>query len=155
MIRVQTEDFDIGEEIDRLSAGRPEVGAVVSFTGLVRARESVGDEPVTAITLDHYPAMSRAKLEEIEAEARRRWALADCLVIHRYGRLLPGERIVLVVTLAPHRADAFAAASFLMDWLKTRAPFWKLEETATGKRWVGAAATDDAAARRWGTTAED
>ena len=145
MIRIQREDFDPGHEADVLIRGRTDIGALVTFTGLVRG------EPGNAITLEYYPAMAQKELEAIEAQARERWPLQECLVIHRHGTLLPGERIVLVVTASAHREAAFAAAEFLMDYLKTRAPFWKQETTAAGTRWVEATAQDDEAAERWKT----
>lgn len=147
MIRVQADRFDVGAELARFTEGRTDIGAVASFTGLVRDRHN--GETVTAMTLEHYPGMTEAELERIEAEARARWPLDDCLVIHRYGRMLPGEPIVLVLTASAHRAAAFEACAFLMDWLKTKAPFWKLEETPEGERWVEARASDDDAAARW------
>ena len=147
MIRVQREDFDPGVEIAALAAGNAKIGAVVSFVGLVR--ESTGRDSVRAMTLEHYPAMTEKKLAEIEAEARGRWPLEASLVIHRYGQLAPGDRIVLVVTASAHREAAFAACQFLVDWLKTRAPFWKVEETPQGPRWVESRAADDAAAAAW------
>ena len=146
MIRVQTEDFDAGREIENLSRGKTGIGGVVAFIGTVRGG---GKEGVKAMTLEHYPGMTEQELAAIEAEANRRWNLEASLIIHRYGRLLPGERIVLVVTASPHRADAFAANEFLVDWLKTKAPFWKLEETREGEHWVEARASDDHAAKRW------
>jgi molybdopterin synthase catalytic subunit len=148
VIRVQREDFDMGAEIERLTRGRAGVGGIVSFVGVVR--EGVGPERVTAMTLEHYPGMTERALEEIDAEARRRWPLEAALIVHRYGRLEPGERIVLVVTASSHRAAAFEACAFLVDWLKTKAPFWKLETTPSGDRWVEAQASDDEAAGRWG-----
>ena len=147
MIRVQREDFDIGAEIERLTKGKHGIGGIVSFLGVVR--DAAGESRVGAMTLEHYPGMTEKKLGEIEAEARRRWRLEASLIIHRYGRLEPGERIVLVVTAAAHRKAAFEACEFLVDWLKTKAPFWKLEETAAGPRWVEAQSGDDAAAKRW------
>jgi len=144
MIRIQREDFDPGREMEALSAGRTDIGALVSFTGLVRA-----DDGLAALELEHYPAMAQKELETIEEEARRRWRITDCLVIHRHGKLEPGERIVLVVTASAHRGDAFAAAEFLMDYLKTRAPFWKQVEYADRKTWVEAKSSDDALAERW------
>lgn len=147
MIRIQTDDFDPGREVEALTRGRTEVGAVVTFTGLVR--DHAQGKAVSGIVLEHYPAMAMRELESIEAEARRRWALQDCLVIHRHGALAPGQRIVLVVTLSAHRGDAFAAAEFLMDYLKTRATFWKRETTAAGSDWVEAKTSDDEAADRW------
>ncbi len=146
-VRVQAEDFDMGAEVAALTAGRPSIGGVASFLGLVR--DVAGGAPVTAMTLEHYPGMTERQLETIEAEARARWPLDDVLIIHRYGRLEPGDRIVLVVTASAHREAAFDACRFLMDWLKTKAPFWKLEDTPDGERWVAAKASDDAAAARW------
>jgi molybdopterin synthase catalytic subunit len=145
MIRVQREDFDPGIEIARLGAGNPRIGGVASFIGIVR--DAAGT--LESMTLEHYPGMTERKLAEIEAEASRRWRLEASLIIHRYGRLLPGERIVLVVTAAPHRADALESCAFLIDWLKTKAPFWKLEARRDGESWVAARAEDDAAAKGW------
>jgi molybdopterin synthase catalytic subunit len=147
MIRLQREDFDIGREVDALTRGRNDIGAVVTFTGLVK--DTAHGASVSAIELEHYPAMAAAELERIEKEAASRFNLQVSLVIHRYGKLEAGARIVLVATAAAHRADAFAAAEFLMDYLKTRAPFWKREHTAEGLRWVEAEAKDDAAGARW------
>lgn len=147
MIRVQREDFDPGQEIAALTRGRGDIGGVVSFVGVVRDR--AGDKAIGAMTLEHYPGMTEKQLQDIEAEANRRWQLAATLIVHRYGKLLPGERIVLVVTASPHRDAAFDACRFLIDWLKTKAPFWKLEETSAGAGWVEAQASDDAAAQRW------
>jgi molybdopterin synthase catalytic subunit len=145
MIRVQIGDFDAGREIETLTSGKTSIGGVVSFIGTVRG----GGDGVKSMTLEHYPGMTEQELAAIEAEANKRWKLEASLIIHRYGKLLPGERIVLVVTASSHRADAFAANEFLVDWLKTKAPFWKLEETAQGERWVEAQASDDKAAKRW------
>ena len=147
MIRVQEEDFDIAAETAELRTEAPGAGAVVTFTGVVRA-SSTG-EALTAMTLEHYPGMTEARLAGIEAEARARWPLQAVRIVHRVGRLAPGANIVLVVTAAAHRGEAFAAAEFLVDWLKTRAPLWKMEETASGARWVETRAEDDAAAARW------
>ena len=147
MIRVQREDFDVGAELERLAEGKPGIGGIASFVGLVR--DVAGGAAIGAMTLEHYPAMTERQLGEIEAEARRRWELEAVLIIHRYGRLEPGERIVLVATASAHREAAFQSCHFLIDWLKTKAPFWKLEETPEGARWVDAAASDDAAAMRW------
>ena len=147
MIRVQREDFDVGAEIARLTGGRHGIGGVASFIGLVR--DMAGGDKIGAMTLEHYPGMTEKKLAEIEAEANRRWPLEASLIIHRYGRLEPGERIVLVVTASSHRAAALESCQFLIDWLKTKAPFWKLEETPSGGQWVDARDADDAAARRW------
>ena len=147
MIRVQQQAFDVSAEIAKLTAGNSKIGGVASFIGFVRD-ESQG-KAVTARTLEHYPGMTEKKLEEIEAEANRRWPLAGSLIVHRYGKLAPGEAIVLVATASAHRQAAFESCQFLMDWLKTQAPFWKQEETATGKRWVEACDTDMTAAQNW------
>ena len=147
MIRVQREDFDVGAELDRLARGNPRVGGIASFIGLVR--DMGGGERVSALTLEHYPGMTEKKLAGIEAEAYRRWPLDAVTIIHRTGRLLPGERIVLVATASPHREAALEACHFLIDWLKTDAPFWKSEETPQGEHWVEAKAEDDAAKERW------
>lgn len=147
MIRVQEQDFDVGAEIEALTAGKHDIGGVVSFVGLVR--DMAGGAKVGAMTLEHYPGMTEKQLREIDEEANRRWPLAASLIVHRYGRLEPGARIVLVVTASPHREAAFAACHFLIDWLKTKAPFWKLEDTAEGAKWVAADARDDDAAARW------
>ena len=151
MIRVQEEDFDVGAEIAALSRGRHDIGGVVSFVGLVRdmVGNAAGEASVNAMTLEHYPGMTERMLAEIEAEAQARWPLAASLIIHRHGRLEPGERIVLVITASAHRKAAFEACEFLIDWLKTKAPFWKLEDTADGPQWVDARHEDDAAAKRW------
>jgi len=143
-VRVQAERFDVGRELAGFGAGNVRIGGIASFVGLVR---DLGG--LAAMTLEHYPGMTERELERIEAEARRRWELEDCLVVHRYGRMEPGEPIVLVATAATHRAAAFESCEFLMDWLKTKAPFWKLEETAEGASWVDARETDDTAAARW------
>jgi molybdopterin synthase catalytic subunit len=147
MIRVQREDFDVGAELEKFGHGNLRVGGIVSFVGLVR--DIAGGEKITAMTLEHYPAMTEKALADIEAEARRRWPLEACLIIHRFGRLEPGDRIVLVATSSAHREAAFESCHFLIDWLKTKAPFWKLEETPRGERWVEAQASDDRAAQRW------
>jgi molybdopterin synthase catalytic subunit len=147
MIRVQREDFDVGLELDRLAAGNRSIGGISSFVGLVR--DMAGTETIGAMTLEHYPGMTEKQLAAIEAEARRRWPLEASLIIHRYGRLEPGDRIVLVATGSTHRAAAIESCTFLIDWLKTKAPFWKLEETAAGGRWVEAKDSDDSAAQRW------
>ena len=147
MIRVQREDFDLGAELAALTAGNPKVGGLAVFVGLVR--DLSGDSAVGAMTLEHYPGMTERMLAEIEAEARERWPLEASLVVHRYGRLEPGDQIVLVATASAHREAAFEACQFLIDWLKTKAPFWKLEETAEGSRWVDARESDDQAAARW------
>jgi len=148
MIRVQQNDFDVGAEVRALTAGRTDIGAVVTFSGLVRA-ENTG-AAVEAMTLEHYPGMTEAEMARVEAEALARWPLTASLVIHRVGRLSPGDNIVLVVTASAHRSAAFEAAEFLMDYLKSRAPFWKKEEGAgDGGRWVDARECDELAARRW------
>jgi molybdopterin synthase catalytic subunit len=147
MIRVQREDFDVGSELEALTRGRTGIGGVASFVGLVR--DLAGERRVGAMTLEHYPAMTERQLAAIEEEARRRWPLEAVLIVHRYGRLEPGERIVLVAATSAHRQAAFDACQFLIDWLKTKAPFWKLEETPDGPRWVDAQASDDEAAGRW------
>ena len=147
MIRVQEEDFDLAAEMTALTKGNHDIGAVVSFTGLVRAGQ--GEADLTAMTLEHYPGMTQKALEDIEAEAHARWPLDASLIIHRYGRLEPGENIVLVITASRHRQAAFEAAEFLMDWLKTKAPFWKLEEGPNGAEWVDARESDDHAIKRW------
>jgi molybdopterin synthase catalytic subunit len=151
MIRVQREDFDPGAEMAALTAGRTDIGGLAAFVGLVRemvGSGTAGETRIDAMTLEHYPGMTEKKLAEIEAEANRRWPLQASLVVHRYGRLLPGERIVLVVTASAHRQAALESCQFLIDWLKTDAPFWKLEEGGGGD-WVEARASDDAAKQRW------
>jgi molybdopterin synthase catalytic subunit len=149
MIRVQTQDFDIGKEIDALRAGRSDIGAIVTFTGTVR--DSAGGEAISQMTLEHYPGMTEKELERIEAEAHARWPLQASTIIHRTGTMKPGDNIVLVVTASAHRQAAFAAAEFLMDYLKTNAPFWKKEEGPGGSGWVDARESDDAALTRWDT----
>ncbi len=146
-IRVQTEGFDLGAEVEALRAGRLDVGAMASFVGY--ARDVNDGSGVTAMTLEHYPGMTEKALAALADEAAARWTLIDATVIHRVGRLLPGDPIVLVAVASTHRGDAFAACEYLMDALKTRAPFWKKEETPAGERWVEARASDDAAAARW------
>jgi molybdopterin synthase catalytic subunit len=146
-IRLQSEDFDAAAEAAALSRGRTDVGAVVTFTGICRGTEQGG--PVAALTLEHYPGMAEAEIALHVGEAEARWKLSGVTVVHRYGRLVPGDNIVLVATAASHRGEAFAAAEFLMDYLKTRAPFWKREERPDGGYWVDAKASDDAAAGRW------
>lgn len=148
-VRVQTEDFDLGHELNALRAGRTDIGALASFVGLVRG--SSQGEAIDAMTLEHYPGMTEKALAEIEAQAHTRWTLQASLIIHRTGRLLPGDQIVLVATASPHRGDAFASAEFLMDYLKSRAPFWKKEGTADGGRWVDARDSDAEALDRWST----
>jgi len=138
-ISVQTEDFDLGAEVRAIS-GNPKIGAVASFIGLVRD---------VAMTLEHYPGMTERAIAKIVDEAKARWQVIDCAVIHRYGALLPNDQIVLVAVASGHRGDAFAACEFIMDYLKTRAPFWKKEQTEDGTRWVEAKDSDDEAAGRW------
>ena len=147
MIRVQEEDFDVGAELAALTGRGGDAGALSSFVGLVR--EGAGGDRILGMTLEHYPGMTERQLERIEAEARRRWELIDVLIVHRYGALGPGERIVLVAATSAHRRAAIEACGFLIDWLKTKAPFWKLERTAEGDRWVEARASDDEAEARW------
>jgi molybdopterin synthase catalytic subunit len=147
MVRVQEAPFDVGAELSSLTHGRTDIGAVASFVGLVR--DLAGDQAISAMSLEHYPGMTEGKLAEIEAEANRRWPLQASLIVHRYGRMLPGEPIVLVATASQHRAAALEACAFLIDWLKTKAPFWKLEESPEASRWVEARSTDDEAAARW------
>ncbi len=147
MIRVQREDFDVGAELQALSEGNHRIGGVTSFVGLVRDLSDGSD--VRRMTLEHYPGMTEQALQELEAEARRRWPLDAVAIIHRYGELAPGERIVLVAVASAHREAAFAACHFLIDWLKTKAPFWKLEDTGAGQRWVEARDSDEQAAGRW------
>ncbi|MBM3528288.1 MAG: molybdenum cofactor biosynthesis protein MoaE [Alphaproteobacteria bacterium] len=146
-IRLQRENFDPGAEAAALSRGRTDVGAVVTFTGICRGAED--GAPIAALTLEHYPGMAEAEIVRHVEEAGKRWPLLGVTVIHRYGRIEPGENIVLVVTASSHRDAAFAAAEFLMDYLKTRAPFWKQVESASGRTWVEAKAADDVAADRW------
>ena len=146
-VRVQQEDFDVGTEIARLRANNPKIGAVASFIGIVRDLNE--GATVGSITLEHYPGMTEKSLAAIAEQAKTRWNLLDVLIIHRIGTLAPTDQIVLVVTTSSHRGDAFAACEFIMDYLKTRAPFWKKERTADGARWVDARATDDLAAERW------
>jgi molybdopterin synthase catalytic subunit len=147
VIRVQQEDFDIGAEIARLKSGRNDIGAIVAFVGTVRDR--AGGDAVNEMTLEHYPGMTEAELQRIEAEASARWPLQASLIVHRYGKLVPSDNIVLVVTASEHREAAFRAAEFLMDYLKTRAPLWKRESGPQGSRWVEADTRDDAATTRW------
>jgi molybdopterin synthase catalytic subunit len=146
-VRVQREDFDVGAEIARVSKEGSDVGGVASFVGIVRGGEGAG--AIGAMTLEHYPGMTEKELARIEAEALSRWPISASLIVHRYGRLEPGDNIVLVVTASRHREAAFEACEFLVDWLKTKAPFWKNEEAASGARWVEARDADDAAAARW------
>ena len=146
-VRVQTGDFDIGVEIERLRACGRGIGAIASFIGTVR--EFSDAAAITGMTLEHYPGMTERALEDIVAEARSRFDIGDALVIHRVGALSPGDQIVLVAVTSAHRGEAFDACEFIMDWLKTRAPFWKKERLPEGERWVEARASDDEAAQRW------
>jgi len=146
-VRLQREAFDAAAEATALTRGRTDIGAVVTFTGICRGAES--GEPIASLTLEHYPGMAEEEIGRHVDEAKARWPLLGVTVIHRYGRIEPGENIVLVVTSSSHREAAFAAAEFLMDYLKTRAPFWKQVESAQGRDWVEAKGSDDAAADRW------
>jgi molybdopterin synthase catalytic subunit len=148
-VRVQTVDFEIATEIAQLRASNPRIGAVVSFIGVVRDLNE-GDA-VASLTLEHYPGMTEKALEAIIAEARERWDILEATIVHRVGELQPLEQIVLVVVAGAHRGEAFAACEFIMDYLKTRAPFWKKERTPEGMRWVDARNADDEAAERWGS----
>ena len=151
-IRLQREDFDAAAEAAKMARGRTDIGAVVTFAGICRDHEA--GQGVVALTLEHYPGMAEEEIARHVAEAEKRWPLLGVTVIHRYGRLVPGDNIVLVVTASAHRAAAFAAAEFLMDYLKTRAPFWKQEERPKGSAWVDAKEADDAAAERWDQPSE-
>jgi molybdopterin synthase catalytic subunit len=146
-IRIQEADFDVAREIAALSGGRTDIGAVVTFSGLCRGSES--GEPIAALHLEHYPGMAEAEIGRHADEAMARWPLTGLTIIHRVGRITPGENIVLVVTSSAHRQAAFEAAEFLMDYLKASAPFWKSEESAKGTSWIEARDRDDAAAARW------
>ncbi len=162
MIRVQAEDFDIAKEIAKLTDGRTDIGALVTFTGLVREfatkrgqtpfNKISSDTKINTMTLEHYPGMTEKALTNIEEEANKRWPLDASLIVHRYGELAPGDQIVLVITASAHRQAAFEAAEFLVDWLKTKAPFWKLEAGEKGAEWVEARVDDDQAAQRWEKT---
>ena len=147
MIKIKRENFDVGAELAALYAGRQNVGAVASFIGLVRDVAVPGE--MSAMTLEHYPGMTEKQLKQLEADALQRWPLDRVLIIHRYGRLLPGDQIVLCAAASAHREAAFAACAFLMDWLKTKAPFWKLEEVGGKTEWVEAKDADDEAAAKW------
>ena len=152
-VRVQTEDFDVSAEIAALRRGNRKIGAVASFVGVVR---DVNDgDSVAALKLEHYPGMTEKAIEAIVAEAKARWNIVDVTVIHRVGDLRPLDQIVLVVVVGGHRGDAFAACEFIMDYLKTRAPFWKKEQTSQGARWVEARSSDDEAAERWSGAKKD
>jgi molybdopterin synthase catalytic subunit len=147
-VRVQEADFDVGAELAALTAGNHQIGGLGVFLGVVR--DTAGGSAVAGMTLEHYPGMTERQLAAIEAEAVARWPLEASLIVHRVGRLAPGENIVLVACASAHRQAALDATAFLIDWLKTKAPFWKLEETAEGERWVDARESDEAAAARWG-----
>jgi molybdopterin synthase catalytic subunit len=146
-IRIQVDDFDVAREIAAMSQGRTDIGAVVTFSGICRGTE--GGDAIAALMLEHYPGMAEAEIKRHADEAMSRWPLQGLTVVHRFGRIEPGQNIVLVVTASKHRQAAFEAAEFLMDYLKTSAPFWKQEEGAKGGSWVEARAHDDAAAARW------
>ncbi|ABV94836.1 molybdopterin-converting factor subunit 2 [Dinoroseobacter shibae DFL 12 = DSM 16493] len=145
-VRVQQAPFALGAELDSFAAGRTDMGAIVSFTGVVR---DVATGDLDVMEIEHYPGMTERAIGKIVDEAKARWSLGDALVIHRYGRMGPGDRIMMVATAAPHRVDAFAAAEFLMDYLKSRAPFWKKEISGAGASWVAATDEDEAALTRW------
>lgn len=157
LIRIQTEAFDTAAEMAKLRAGRTDIGAIACFEGLCRDHHPGENPPghVQAMELEHYPGMTERAIADMVAEATRRWPVLDCTVIHRVGRLLPGEGIVLVLVASAHRAAAFAACEFLMDYLKTQAPFWKKETTPHGAEWVDARESDDAALRRWGVASDN
>ncbi len=152
-VRVQTEDFDVSQEMLALRQKNPKVGAVASFVGVVRDLND-GDE-VSALTLEHYPGMTERSLEEIVSEAKSRWNIYDALIIHRVGTLLPLDQIVLVLVTSAHRGESFKACEFLMDYLKTRAPFWKKEQSSSGERWIDARTSDSVAAMRWEKTDDE
>ena len=146
-VRIQTADFDAGAEIAALRRNNPKVGAVASFIGV--CRDANDGTAVSRMTLEHYPGMTEKAIEKITTEAKERWGVTDALVVHRVGELKPADQIVLVAVTGAHRGEAFAACEFIMDYLKTRAPFWKKEQTPQGSRWVEARTSDDAAAGRW------
>ena len=146
-IRIQKEDFDIGRELANIRAGNPKIGAIASFVGLVRDLND--DSRVTSMTLEHYPGMTEKALQAIADEARTRWQILDYAIVHRVGALRPTDQIVLVIIASGHRGNAFAACEFIMDYLKTRAPLWKKEQTQEGERWVEARDSDNGAASRW------
>ena len=149
MIRVQEQDFDVGIELSKMTENNHEVGAQSVFVGLVR--DMANKEQISSMTLEHYPGMTEKQLAAIEEEARKRWPLNDVLIIHRFGILEPGDRIVLVATTSPHRTASLESCHFLIDWLKTKAPFWKLESSALGEVWVDSQAKDERAANKWKT----
>ena len=146
MIKVQEEDFDVNLEIKNITSHNKNIGGVGSFIGIVRGND---DENLKSMTLEHYPIMTEKMLEKINLKAKKRWKLIDSLIIHRYGKLYPGDQIVLVATFSQHRKDALESCEFLIDWLKTKAPFWKLEETSIGKNWVKEKNSDLDAAKKW------
>ncbi|MCF6314778.1 MAG: molybdenum cofactor biosynthesis protein MoaE [Marinosulfonomonas sp.] len=146
VVRVQEATFDLGAEVQALAEGQTQAGAVVNFTGIVR---NTPDGDLDRMEIEHYPGMTENALAGIEAEAVKRWNLKDSLIIHRYGTLRPGDMIMMVATASPHRVDAFEAAQFLMDYLKSRAPFWKKEFTTDGAEWVDAKAEDEDALSKW------
>jgi molybdopterin synthase catalytic subunit len=150
MIRVQAHAFDTAAELAKLKQGRRDIGGCVIFVGTMRELNEGAD--VSAMTLEHYPGMTEKALADIDAEAQRRWPLLDTLIVHRYGALLPGDDIVLVIAASAHREAAFEACHFLIDWLKTKAPFWKMESGAQGDTWVSAKSSDDESASRWDKT---
>ena len=152
-VRIQTQNFDAGAEIAALRRNNPRIGAVASFIGV--CRDANDGDAVIKMTLEHYPGMTEKALEGIAAEAKRRWDVMDALIVHRVGELMPTDQIVLVVVTGAHRGEAFSACEFIMDYLKTRAPFWKKEETPRGARWVDARASDDEASERWNSTKTD
>lgn len=152
-VRVQTDDFDVGAEFAAITSGRADIGGIGCFVGTVRASPP-DQRPITAMSLEHYPGMTERALQRIAAEAESRWNLLGCTIIHRHGRLELGANIVLVIAASPHRQAALDATNFLIDWLKTKAPFWKQEHFVDGTdHWVEAKTTDDAAAARWATPA--
>tara|TARA_B100001123_G_C14914559_1_gene869184 strand:- start:59 stop:520 length:462 start_codon:yes stop_codon:yes gene_type:complete len=153
VIRVQTENFDIGNEISQILKANTEIGGLSSFVGIVR--EYSGDDQIKTMTLEHYPGMTEKKLDGLEIKARERWDLKDVLIVHRYGTLEPGDQIVLVVTASSHRHDALESCQFLIDWLKTEAPFWKLEDRESGPHWINARTTDADSASRWVTNTDE
>jgi len=146
-VRIQVEDFDVGAELAALRSGNPAIGAIASFVGLVRDTNDGGE--VSQLTLEHYPGMTEKALEAIVTEAKTRWDVIDILVIHRVGTMHPADQIVFVAVAGSHRGEAFSACEFVMDYLKTRAPFWKKEQTPAGSRWVEARSSDEFAAQRW------
>ena len=146
MIKVQKNDFNLSKEINVLTSQNNNIGGIASFVGIVRSGKN---NTLKSMTLEHYPGMTEKMLEKIESEAQNRWKLKDSLIIHRYGKLLPGEQIVLVATASEHRNNAIESCEFLIDWLKTKAPFWKLEETMSGKKWVSEKNSDLEAATKW------